>query len=180
MTQLFSFQRYPKTGTRTDRGTPRVGGTVMGDFFKDDKGGLWRYETQAGYPFGQVRGVTDQYGGRTTHWRDRGVFDDHPDIVNQEMDTIAAAWVGPISETPVDTTPASDTTPSDITPSDTTPAPGDGTTPKPKPGAPKSAPKTIVPSSGPQPAASSSWFSKPVVILAIVAIPVALWMWKAA
>lgn len=154
-----------------------VTGTDVGSgFYKDDEGGMWKYETKAGFPFGQVRGSTDQYGGITTAWYDRGAFDDHPDALNAKMDTMASTWVDTSVDSPTsgDTGAEGDSTPADATPSDTTPSSGK---PKPKAGmTAKPAPKA----GGGAPVAKAASGSSSLLIAGLIAIPLAvgaIWMW---
>jgi len=158
----------------------RVGGTVMGDFYKDDQGGMWKYEYKSsGYAWGQTRASTDKYGGITTDWYDQSAFNSHPDALNAKMDTTASTW----TDTSVDSPTSGDTGPTgggDSTPADTTPGGGDttpSTTPKPKAGmTAKPAPKA----GGGAPVAKAS-SSTGIVVAALIAIPLAigaLWAWK--
>lgn len=91
------------------RARTRVTGSDLGDFYKDDNGKLWRYETKAGVPAGQVRAVTDQYGGATSPWYDRPVLfgDDHAEV-NKWIDSYEpsdSSGDGGSSDTPTKTTP---------------------------------------------------------------------------
>lgn len=161
--------------------TVTVTGTDVGsDFYKDDEGGMWKYEYQFwGSTFGQTRGVTKQYGGITTAWFDRDVGVDHPDALKAKMDTMASTWVDTSVDSPTsgdtdptgggdDSTPA-DATPSDKTPSEAKPKPKSGMTAKPTPKA-----------GGGAPVAKAASGSSSLLIAGLIAIPLAIgaiWMW---
>jgi hypothetical protein len=59
----------------------RVGGTDLGDSYRDDNGHLWWYERRAALPFGEIRAFTDAYGGAQTEWTARSPLGlkDHDD-----------------------------------------------------------------------------------------------------
>ena len=84
--------RAPIVGRRRSSSAGvRVGGSDLGDFYKDDNGHLWRYEVKSGLPFGYVRAVTDAYGGAQTAWFPRPTLpsNDHWEV-NPAIDTKAA------------------------------------------------------------------------------------------
>jgi hypothetical protein len=69
----------------------RVSGSDLGDVYKDDNGHLWRYETRPALPSGEIRAVTDAYGGAATSWVDRSLLgtSDH-DETNASIELKAA------------------------------------------------------------------------------------------
>jgi hypothetical protein len=134
----------------------RVTGSDLGDFYKDDNGKLWKYETKAGVPAGQVRASTDQYGGVTSPWYDRPVLfgDDHEEV---------NAWIDAYS--PSDSGSSDTSSSTKTTPKTSAPKPSGGSTLS------KSISKATVP-------ISSS--AKPTVwgYVALVAAPATGWLFK--
>jgi len=96
-----------------------VAGSDLGDFYKDDNGKLWKYETKAGVPAGQVRASTDQYGGVTSPWYDRVVLfgDDHAEV---------NAWIDAYSPSDDSGGGSSDTSKPKPTPKPAPPKPAGG------------------------------------------------------
>jgi len=82
--------------SRRPRVVVSVSGAVLGDdFYKDDMGGLWKYEYQESGSMvvpGKTRASTDQYGGVTTAWYDNTLFNSHPDALNADIESKAIAY----------------------------------------------------------------------------------------